>query len=366
MIPERHILLYANHTQELKLKVVKGFRTVSDAMKSVNVMDTWEPGSNEKVYFFKGCTVPRFKVRKKFKCTNTAAYATTMFVSKESFEDFEEDVHSFKKNIEISKDVATDLIERSNVSDNLMKTFESLIKMPYDSISLMGSFVDIHLRNTLLFSNGHTLEQYFDSGLIIPGKNIKSWSITNRWEMETNTLYFVKPNSDLAQAGKSGKLFIETAMLKHVNEDMITIDEQKYEELRLYGNAGDDENVGIMLEIMSNVNFEESIVYLLALIQEFHGKILKHKYRQHVNFKSLLTYLDIKLMVDRSKRKVYLNDAGYSLKGKGLFTAENANLLVRLYHDKGLLPAGGDFSRSNDDRPNLFMQGVLPITNQLC
>jgi len=66
-----------------KPKVITGFfRSEIDAI--LNVQEIWNPlGNNQdNLFFFPGCSVPRFKVREHFSCTIKLDKATAAFVSK--------------------------------------------------------------------------------------------------------------------------------------------------------------------------------------------------------------------------------------------------------------------------------------------
>ena len=74
----------------------------------------------------------------------------------------------------------------------------------------------------------------------------------------------------------------------------MVIDEQKYAELRLMANSSDAENIILVMELISNANFEKSFVYLLLLLKEFNSQIkARRKEIGHVNFKALLNFLDL-------------------------------------------------------------------------
>ena len=64
----------------IKMKIVKGF-TRDNIKSALNVKTGWQATGSDKLYFFPGCSVPRFKVRENFSCTNKPSSATAAFIS---------------------------------------------------------------------------------------------------------------------------------------------------------------------------------------------------------------------------------------------------------------------------------------------
>ncbi len=94
--------------------------------------------------------------------------------------------------------------------------------------------------------------------------------------------------------GLNCDIYYEDAFLKHLNAGNIVIDEEKYQEFRAYGLTGNDENLVLMMELMSNSDFDKSVVYLLFLLKEFGSPIQKLKKEStQVNFRSLMSYLKL-------------------------------------------------------------------------
>jgi hypothetical protein len=57
--------------------------------------------------------------------------------------------------------------------------------------------------------------------------------------------------------------------------------------------SSDKDNHVLAMEIMANSNYSQSIFYLLRLFKDFSDKMANQKSRNHVNFKSLVSYLSI-------------------------------------------------------------------------
>lgn len=90
------------------------------------------------------------------------------------------------------------------------------------------------------------------------------------------------------------KLFIQDKELQKYISNAVTIDEKGYEEISEMLESSDDNNNVLAIELMANCDYETSLVYLLFLLKN-HGSTLRYKKEcNHVNFKSLLEFLNIK------------------------------------------------------------------------
>ena len=88
-------------------------------------------------------------------------------------------------------------------------------------------------------------------------------------------------------------IYFEDDILSHLNVGNLVVGEDKYRELRSFGQTEEKENIVLMMELMSNADFKESLVYLLFLLKEFGSIIYPLKESNHVNFKSLLSFLSL-------------------------------------------------------------------------
>ena len=90
------------------------------------------------------------------------------------------------------------------------------------------------------------------------------------------------------------KPFIQDKELQKYISNAVTIDEKGYEEISEMLESSDNNNSVLAIELMANCDYETSLVYLLFLLKN-HGTTLKYKKEcSHVNFKSLLEFLNTK------------------------------------------------------------------------
>jgi hypothetical protein len=123
-------------------------------------------------------------------------------------------------------------------------------------------------------------------------------------------------------------IYCESELLSNINgDDSTIIDEIVYQQLKNMFESSDDDNHVLAMEIMANSNYDKSILYLQMLLSNYNGRICNSHTRNHVNFKSMLSYFNL---VPR--------DLGYRNSGQIISTIDNKNLLTidmikRLYQE---------------------------------
>lgn len=100
----------------------------------------------------------------------------------------------------------------------------------------------------------------------------------------------------LDKALNSGTVQIcnEQDLLENLNgDDALVITQAEFNQLSEMFKSSDRDNHVLAMEIMANSNYSQSIFYLLRLFKDFHDQMSVQKSRNHVNFKSLVSYLSI-------------------------------------------------------------------------
>jgi phage pi2 protein 07 len=273
----------------IKMSIRRGM-TNADIKEALNVEDEWTPRTGvERLYFFPGCSVPRFKVREKFNVTIKPEYATAAFISTKGLENTE-GIFEKQRLVELTPNAVTEWFEdiygQSSYQTVKLKSVllncEDRVFMEYDHYQA-------------LWNHGVTdaVISEMASALSIIEKNSAEHLFYNpRWmnRADLSTLYVPDPEG---MAKLKCTIYSQDAILRILNEGKIIVDETKYQDLRLMGLSSDDENIVLMMEIMSNANFDKSFVYLLLLLKEFSSRISTQKALQHVNFKGLLSYFGL-------------------------------------------------------------------------
>ena len=76
-------------------------------------------------------------------------------------------------------------------------------------------------------------------------------------------------------------------------DDAVTITPEVYQQLVKMFQSSDQANHIMAMEIMANSNYIDSALYLLLLLEDYSGRISECHTRNHVNFKSMVSYFSI-------------------------------------------------------------------------
>jgi hypothetical protein len=308
----------ADYPYEAKLKVVNGF-TRNNVEDVFDIQEDWKSlgGDLDKLYFFPGSSVPRFKVRENYTCTITPGKATAAFLNKDTLEGNTALIH-YKDIMSVD---ASDVIAWA-------KTWHS-----YNKYNLLKSILDNGNIEAVFFDREFWNGQYYNEQYSAADLSISELSSTKSrysYQMEAtdscNQLLGINKKSNLNDL--TCDVFLEKEILNVLNEGNITIDENKYNELRSFGQTGEKENQILMMELMSNSDFDESVMYLLFLLKEFGAQISKYKEVKHVNFKSLLSFLTLN---SKDIKDISLGHMTRALKARKKFTKKNAGTISQLY-----------------------------------
>ena len=128
---------------------------------------------------------------------------------------------------------------------------------------------------------------------------------------------------------QSKSIYCESELLTNINgDDSTVIDYEVYQQLKTMFQSSDDDNHVLAMEIMANSHYENSILYLLMLISEFHYTISNTHTKNHVNFKSMLAYFN---WVPRQVGSQDADDIIKIIDEKGLLTLDMIKILYKEY-----------------------------------
>ena len=123
-------------------------------------------------------------------------------------------------------------------------------------------------------------------------------------------------------------IFNESELIGELNgDDAILITEEVFEQLSEMFKSSDNDNHVIAMEIMANSRYKESLLFIHLLFKEFYHKMADSRTKDHVNFKSLLSYLQ----KDRYTLQSTLDSIVKSMMDKGVLTVEAVNYLLTKY-----------------------------------
>lgn len=282
--------------------ITGGFDT--EIADSFNIVKTpYSPSKGDKIYFLPSVSVPRVKFKNVcvefgVKTIRDVEQANVIFGSKKSISDITTYTWAYKCKTENFK--------------ALIKRFESEI-------------------------DGHDLEkietalEFYNNEVVALDYNLYDWVINiignedseNRY---SNRLSMVKEEYvDLFNALQGKEILDEASVINVLNgEDATEIDKSMFEHLSDMFESSDTDNHVLAMEIMANSKYVESLIYLELLFHKYAHKISDRHTKNHVNFKSLISYLD----KDKSYLNTDIDDIAKSLVNKDQFTTDKLEIIM--------------------------------------
>ena len=259
----------------------------------------WTPQMKDKIYFMKGCTVPRIKlkdlsVKYKIRTTTDLSAATVVVGSDRAGEKLFKStwmhmIHPkvFTATIEALKEVSDDFDDYySNQVDDILTGFDM------DTLEYVG--VDWHtanLCNPRNRSNGSLPEKILEKLGLTEAQYIGSEY--SRVQKHSHSVWTISDdNLEIYEDVKSKNIIEQNALLEVVNGDeAVLIDLDTYQNLRNMFKSTDSDNHVMAMEIMANANYLDSLLHLEMLFFHHGSQIENSRTKNHVNFKSLKNYL---------------------------------------------------------------------------
>jgi hypothetical protein len=127
---------------------------------------------------------------------------------------------------------------------------------------------------------------------------------------------------------KDREIIDESSLLDQLNgDDAIIIDADMFTQLSTMFNSSDDDNHILAMEILANSKYKESLLYIEMLFKNHSYSIGNCHTKNHVNFKSLLSYLGkANRYIDTS-----LDNIMESLISKKVLTKDKVDILLENY-----------------------------------
>lgn len=127
---------------------------------------------------------------------------------------------------------------------------------------------------------------------------------------------------------KGREIIDESCLLDQLNgDDAVIIDADMFTQLTTMFNSSDDDNHILAMEILANSKYKESLLYIEMIFKNHAYSIGNCHTKNHVNFKSLLSYLG------KSNRYIdtSLDDIMNSLISKKVLTKDKVDILLKNY-----------------------------------
>lgn len=262
----------------------------------------WTPQMKDKIYFMRGCTVPRVKlkdlsVKYKIRTTTDIDKATVVIGSdaagsKLFKQDWMRKVSGevFEATIKALQEVSKEEI------DNYYLSRLSHLKLSFGDEWPEYVYCDWNTKNLCNpLNQNHTVEfqqaQLKHLGCANEDAFKKKYGPINSHRSEyIQTIS--EDNLELWEQYKTKHIIEQGALLEVINGDeATTIDLDTYQNLRNMFKSTDQDNHVLAMEIMANCNYKDSILFLTMLFFHHEYQIGNCRSRNHVNFKSLKNYL---------------------------------------------------------------------------
>lgn len=296
----------------LKVRFVNGF-TKYNVKEALDIKTNWTPLNNgtDKLYFFSGCTIPRFKVRELYSVSLKPENATALFLNPDALEG----------NVYLTEYKDLYVCNTNEIKYIIKNLANEKTKMLIQTLLDNNNIENVLLTYRLWYDNA-------SNGILFNYSKLEDWLETSRYSYIRHlgySLYSFKPTFHT-----KANIYPQNEILKELNKNNIVITFDKYIDFKSFADAGDDENLILLMELMSNSNFEKSISYLLFLFVEYGSRMIKLKEAHHVNFKSLMNFLNIK-HENLSNNTFNLNEITNILKENKQFTRNNVMMLSSLF-----------------------------------
>lgn len=319
-----HIYEVDTDDNELIIKVEPLYCTNSNTdIITANNKD-YTPSKGDKLYFLPGVNIPRVKLKDLslqhgIKTTRNIEDATHIFAGKNTKDKMVSGAWYYSINTSALRGILLDpeLVMDDYYKENLTQALEFYT----EDVVILDYSAAGQLRNSEL-------------------PFVKRYSYSNV-SRHSSVYYSVDSDHiDLFPDILTLDIYDESTLIKHINgEDAATIDETMFQQISDMFKSSDSDNHVLAMEIMANCNYIDSLLYIEMLFQKYSGAMSNCHTKNHVNFKSLLSFL--------GKSKTYLttdiDDVVKSLINKGVFDIDKVNVIMKYYSEKIAARGGTEF-----------------------
>jgi len=260
------------------------------------------PAQGDKIYFLPDVTIPRIKfknicIEHDIKTIRDFTQANIIIGSKKSLDTITESVWKYQ--------VPTKMFQRY---------FEEIR-------SSLDDYDAEKLNTALEFYTHESVSVNFSAYTALSSKLNEEIP----YSKYSNQLTYVKEEYiELFKNIQNKTIIDQSSVIVILNgEDASIIDETMFNYLSNMLTSSDLDNRVLAMEIMANSKYRESLIYLEILCYK-HGHLMAESHtKTHVNFKSLIQYLN-----KYNDLQTNIDDVVKSLVSKNQFTSENINILL--------------------------------------
>lgn len=319
--------VYMEHYIKIEIEHVWSGTTVTDVDIEINFtnalsnndyfnIDTsgYTPKAGDKIYFMPGVNVPRVKLKDLIlkdgiKVVRNPDEANIIISATDTIPKISSRFWSLPLPVSILKfyvEKMNDLLDHKYIED-------------------ITSALEFYTKDTVL-CDWATLRNISDSDLPMYQDLIKLPEYDTLSAL--SEYYFYKIDEDykeLYDKVKNTKHIHETCLLEILNgPDAVVIDAEMYEQLKQMLASSDNDNHVLAMEIMANCKYKESILHLEMLFFLYADTMYSKSSRNHVNFKSLLSYLE-----KTNSMHTKIDDIVKSLKAKDVLDKDKLDVLLK-------------------------------------
>lgn len=263
---------------------------------------SWEPQKNDKIYFLPGVNIPRIKFK------NLA----------------------LEHNIKTVREPSTaTIIVGSKAS--LYKMTDSMWVYKYSTEDFKSFWESIkHRCDELYVEKVETLLEYYDNEHVLlnysAGRYVDKYSsVSNDY---INFLHVLPEYIETFKELESSTIYDENSVISLLNgEDATEINEDVFNKLSDMLSSKDTDNHVLAMEIIANSKYVESLIYTELLFYKFGNVFYSTHTKNHVNFKSLTSYLN-----KSNYFTTTIDNIVESLKDKDQFNTKNLDILLNYCH----------------------------------
>lgn len=283
----------------------------------------YTPMKGDKLYFLPGVNIPRIKLKDlatKFgiRTVRDVSEATILFGSSKT------------------KDKMTGYTWKYKIPTTIVQLFFETYKNDLDAYQYSK------LENALEFYEEESILCDWSTARTFTDNDLPQWNsysqqpqfLSFNASRNTSSEHVHEINKDyinLYGLIKGREIIDESCLLDQLNgDDAVIIDADMFTQLTTMFNSSDDDNHILAMEIMANSKYKESLLYIEMIFKNHAYTIGQSSSKNHVNFKSLLSYLNKNnRYIDTS-----LDDIMESLISKKVLTKDKVDILLNNYSEE--------------------------------
>jgi hypothetical protein len=300
---------------EVSIKVDTIFGAESGGQTDFTISDDdYVPTKGDKLYFLPGVNIPRVKMKDLtiehgIKSIRNIDDATHIFASRNTVHKISDHRWLYRmKTVQFKEMFET---VKEFMDEYYIENIETALEFYQEKYVYMGYNSSTEIRNEAPFLVArNTIE-----GLVKSINNSRSFYAVN----DMFKSYF--------PAVTTLTIYDEAKLLKYINgPDAVIIDSVMFGQLSDMFKSSDNDNHILAMEIMANSNYIDSLLYLELLFKEYSDVMYNCHTKKHVNFKSLLGYLN-----KDSYMNTNIDDVMKSLIDKGVLDTDKIDVIMDKY-----------------------------------